>query len=161
MKKNLLCFAASWLLLIGALAALLVTTRELDVTLDAPAVAAETGAGGVTLTWQPVAYATSYRVYSRDSGGQWALVKAVGKDDRSCTVADAAREGVRPAGLQRLRRQDHPQRVLRSRQGLRHDTEPNQSTDIGGEYFERTENGTAGRAGHRAAGVRRQSGLFL
>lgn len=90
MKKNLLCFAASWLLLIGALAALLVTTRELDVTLDAPAVTAETGVGGVTLTWQPVAYATSYRVYSRDSGGQWALVKAVGKDDRSCTVADAA-----------------------------------------------------------------------
>lgn len=90
MKKDLLCFAASWLLLIGALAALLVTTRELDVTLDAPAVTAETGADGVTLTWQPVAYATSYRVYSRDSGGQWALVKAVGKDDRSCTVADAA-----------------------------------------------------------------------
>lgn len=90
MKKNLLCFAASWLLLIGALAALLVTARDLEVTLDVPVVSTETDDDGVTLSWQPVAYATSYRVYSRDSGGQWALVKAVGKDECSYTLTDAA-----------------------------------------------------------------------
>lgn len=49
MKKNLLCFAASWLLLIGALAALLVTARDLEVTLDVPVVTTETDDDGVTL----------------------------------------------------------------------------------------------------------------
>ena len=78
MKKNLLCFAASWLLLIGALAALLVTARDLEVTLDVPVVTTETDDDGVTLSWQPVAYATSYRVY------------AVGKDECSYTLTDAA-----------------------------------------------------------------------
>lgn len=71
MKKNLLCFAASWLLLIGALAALLVTARDLEVTLDVPVVTTETDDDGVTL-----------------SCSRWHTPPATG-----CTAATAAASG--------------------------------------------------------------------
>ena len=70
-----------------------VTVQKEGFTLElaAPHVEAERTESGVTLTWNAIPYSTSYRTYSREPGGDWSLLKAVGPS--TLTYTDEGADG--------------------------------------------------------------------
>ena len=78
-QKSAAKCALSWALLTALLCGLYYYANHVvTVELEAPQIQAQTlEDGAVSLTWNAVDYATSYRIYQRPVNGDWSLVKAV------------------------------------------------------------------------------------
>lgn len=79
MKGSIVKCALSWALLIALLCGLYYYANYVvAIQLQAPQIQAEVLEDStVSLSWNAVDYATSYRLYRRNVGGDWSLVVAV------------------------------------------------------------------------------------
>ena len=89
-QKSAAKCALSWALLTALLCGLYYYANHVvTVELEAPQIQAQTlEDGAVSLTWNAVDYATSYRIYQRPVNGDWSLVKAVPSITLSYTVEE-------------------------------------------------------------------------
>lgn len=84
MKKTIICCAVSWIVLAALLGGVYGYASQMEVTMEAPAVQLLVGENNkLTLQWEPVDYATSYRVYRVSETDTWELLKAVGANVNS------------------------------------------------------------------------------
>lgn len=86
MKRTAAACAICWIILLSGVLTLYNFGKNLAVEMEPPAITGISCAdGAVTLEWNAVDYATSYRVYRRPKDGAWELLGAVGNNVHSYT----------------------------------------------------------------------------
>ena len=83
MKKTLICFCISFFILISMILAVSYATLNFAYDIDAPeSRLVIDDNGNLVITWTPVNYATSYRIFAKETEG-WKLLKVLPAKERS------------------------------------------------------------------------------
>lgn len=81
MKKAIIRCVLGWIVLALMIAGLYAYGMSLEVTMEPPEAQLVVGKNGqLTIKWESVEYASSYRLYRTNEVGGWELIEAVGND---------------------------------------------------------------------------------